>query len=92
MCFLARWRGFRLSTDYFDSIPVRSTLGAALVASGVGGAYCLVVLSNRVATLPTLPCPCFLDRNSERLSLPDEDDEAFAACHPRVDQVSLSIG
>lgn len=54
MCFLARWRGLRLFTDYFTSIPFRSMLSAALVGSGVGGAYCLVVFGNRVATLPTL--------------------------------------
>ena len=44
------------------------------------------------------PCPqlrpppsrsASLDRNSERLSLPDQDGEAFAARHPRVDQIAL---
>jgi membrane protease YdiL (CAAX protease family) len=55
MCVLARWRGFRLFTDYFASIPFRSTLSAALLGSGIGGTFCLVVLGHRmVASLPML--------------------------------------
>ena len=55
MCVLARWRGFRLFTDYFASIPFRSTLSAALLGSGIGGTFCLVVLGHRmVANLPML--------------------------------------
>src|SRR5437868_549376 len=38
---------------------------------------------------PPPPRPASLDRNSERLPLPDQHDEALAACHPRVDQVPL---
>src|SRR5712692_3442393 len=38
---------------------------------------------------PPPPRSASLDRNSERLPLPDQDDEALAACHPRVDQVPL---
>jgi membrane protease YdiL (CAAX protease family) len=55
MYFLARWRGFHLFTDYFTSIPFRSTLRAALVGSGISGAFLLLVLGNRVAPVPTLP-------------------------------------
>jgi membrane protease YdiL (CAAX protease family) len=55
MCVLARRRGFRLFTDYFASIPFRSTLSAALVGSGIGGTFCLVFLGTRtVATVPML--------------------------------------
>jgi membrane protease YdiL (CAAX protease family) len=55
MCVLARRRGFRLFTDYFASIPFRSTLSAALLGSGIGGTFCLVFFGPRtVATLPML--------------------------------------
>jgi membrane protease YdiL (CAAX protease family) len=55
MCVLARRRGFRLFTDYFASIPFRSTLSAALLGSGIGGTFCLVFLGSRtVATVPML--------------------------------------
>lgn len=55
MCVLARRRGFRLFTDYFASIPFRSTVSAALLGSGIGGTLCLVFFASRtVATVPML--------------------------------------
>ena len=55
MCVLARRPEFRLFTDYFASIPFRSTLGAALFGAGIGGTFCLVFFGSRtVATVPML--------------------------------------
>jgi hypothetical protein len=38
---------------------------------------------------PSPPLPRAPDRDRQRLALPDENDEALAARHPRVNQVPL---